>query len=1061
MSSLNENYVAYHTHSDYSVLDSCTDFRLYVDKAVALGQKAIAFTEHGRPLGWIAKKMYCDEKGIKFIRGVECYLTEKLYVDENSGTKYRDNYHTILIAKNDAGASEINELIYNSTKPDHFYFTNRITFDEFLHISDNVIKISACVASPLNKLPITHPMYESLARKYDYYEIQPHKFQEQVDYNRHLAMLSEQYGKPLIAATDAHSLDKFKDECREVLLRGKDRWYADGGECDLTYKSFDELVTAFREQGALPESIWMEAIRNTNAMADEVEDFTVETSIKYPILYGSAEKDTEMFRKTVYEKYQDKLNRGIIPMSQKEDFDTGLEEELRVFEKVGMSGFMLSMSETISWCHDNGIPTGNARGSVGGSKAAYVSDIIDLNPVTWKTVFSRFCNEDRKEIGDVDIDCIEADRPKIFEHIINKFGERKTARVPSYGTIVEKGTIEYVVKGLSSKELNPEYNSRYKKGSKTDWSKMTYNGIKVYTLIENIKNLYSSKEDEARKQYPEIFKYFDGIIGTKISYSVHPAGIVISPIDLVLNYGVFDKDGDNVLTIDMDEIHEVGLAKYDFLILKNVGIIQDVYKMIGKKYPRSDEIDWNDQNVWSDMIASPVGIFQMEGAYAFGLLKKYEPHSIFDMSLVTAAIRPSGASYRDDLIAHKPFKNPSAIIDELLKDNWGYLVYQEDTIKFLQQICGLSGSEADNVRRAIGRKDKDRLNRALPKILDGYCSMSSMPRPVAEQEANVFLKIIEDSASYQFGYNHSIAYCMVGYMCAYLRYYYTGEFIVSYLNNAANQEDIIAGTELAKERGINIKPVKFRYSHSTYRFDKGSNSIYKGMASIKYMNANVADSLFALKDNTYNSFIEVLQDVCHIVDSRQLSILITLGYFSEFGSSGELREIADLFSKVFNHGTSKTINPNKLPLSIDYTKYCETKGKSGKELTNYVIKDLQGIMNEVETVVRGKPHSDISIKNMIEFQLVYLGYCDYVSGKECDRQTIIITSIFPVKRKSDGVKFGYNIIARSIGTGKESRFTILNEVYDKSPVKEMDVICVQKFHKNIRGFWYIDEYKKG
>ena len=213
-------------------------------------------------------------------------------------------------------------------------------------------------------------------------------------------MLAEKYHKPLIAATDAHSLNQFKAECREILLRAKDKWYPDSDMFDLTYKSYDELVEAFRKQDAIPEITWMQAIQNTNMMADMVEDFSIDTAIKYPILYGSAETDTKTYRETVYKKFQEKLDRGIIPPEQKADFETGLEEELRVFEKIGMSGFMLSMSEIISWCHENGIPTGNARGSVGGSKAAYVSDIIDLNPVTWKTVFSRFCNEDRKEIGD-------------------------------------------------------------------------------------------------------------------------------------------------------------------------------------------------------------------------------------------------------------------------------------------------------------------------------------------------------------------------------------------------------------------------------------------------------------------------------------------------------------------------------------------------------------------------------------------------------------------------------------------------------------------------------------
>ena len=177
-------------------------------------------------------------------------------------------------------------------------------------------------------------------------------------------------------------------------------------------------------------------------------------------------------------------------------------------------------------------------------------------------------------------------------------------------------------------------------------------------------------------------------------------------------------------------------------------------------------------------------------------------------------MRPSGESYRDRLIAHEPNKNPSELIDKLLAPNHGYLCFQEDTTKFLQEICGLSGSDADNVRRAIGRKQMDRLQDALPQILEGYCKMSDKPRDIAEQEAKQFLQIIEDSSNYQFGYNHSTGYSMVGYLCAYMRYYHTKEFVCAFLNCAKDETDVHNGTALAKQRGIKIINPKFRKSLS-------------------------------------------------------------------------------------------------------------------------------------------------------------------------------------------------------------------------------------------------------
>ena len=174
---MTDNLVIYHLHSDNSLLDSCTGYKLYIDRAAELGQPAIAFSEHGKPLNWVKKKMYCDEKGIKYIHGVEIYLTESL------NEKVRDNYHTVLIARNEQGVKELNLAVSKSCDKDHFYYVNRLSFDEFLKLSNNIITTSACLASPLNKLPVDHPMYESLVKRYDFLEIQAHDCQEQRDFN--------------------------------------------------------------------------------------------------------------------------------------------------------------------------------------------------------------------------------------------------------------------------------------------------------------------------------------------------------------------------------------------------------------------------------------------------------------------------------------------------------------------------------------------------------------------------------------------------------------------------------------------------------------------------------------------------------------------------------------------------------------------------------------------------------------------------------------------------------------------------------------------------------------
>ena len=636
---------------------------------------------------------------------------------------------------------------------------------------------------------------------------------------------------------------------------------------------------------------------------------------------------------------------------------------------------------------------------------------------------------------------MESDRPAIFQHIIHRFGADKTARVASFGTIKSKGVIDDVGRALD-----------------LQWKQDHPNEDSPYSLknIDRIKKEFDADEEATKQKYPDLFYYYDGLLGAKVSQSVHPAGMVISPIHLPSNYGVFNKDGELCLMLDMDEAHEVGAAKYDFLVLKTVQVIRDTCRYLGRPYPKTHEIDWDDQAVWADMVKSPIGIFQMESAFAFDSLKKFQPKSIFDMSLVTAAIRPSGASYREELLAHKQHHNPSPIIDELLSDNLGFLIYQEDTLKFLQQICGLSGSEADNIRRAIGRKQKDRLDAAMPSILEGYCAKSNQPRESAEEEAKEFLQVIEDSASYQFGYNHSIAYCLLGYLCAYFRYYHPVEFITAFLNDAANDEDIRNGTALAKQRGITIVPPKFGISRSDYFFTKEKRVIAKGLSSVKYMGKAVVDELYALSKRQYATFTDLLWTLSHhsSLDARQLDILIKIDFFSDFGNQRELFQIVSLFD-LFKKGEAKQLKKERaaaLGIEDIVAKYANGTTKSGKESKSYTLLFPMTILRECEQRILSLGMEDLGVLMKSRNFKDIMGYAGYISGKEEDRNKLYIKEVYPVRRKKDNVIFGYSLVTQSIGSGKESHMTVFKKAYDADPVKPDDILVCKSWERDGKYF---------
>lgn len=1100
-------------HTEDSLLDSCTNYKLYVDKAVELGQKAICFTEHGNIYNNIEKKMYANSKGLKYLHGVEVYLTAALE------PKQRDNYHTILIAKNFEGVKEINTLVDLSTQSDHMYYKPRITFDEFFNISDNVIKISACLASPLSKYPnfigkqvdekiaeleknketeanrlytelnseaarnqwieddtIIHNtsyeiyveqcieksnnafdlqieeakselenakiVYDKLMKTYDYYEIQPHvKSMDQIRYNKMLYEASKKYNKPLIAGTDTHSIDSYKAECRSILQKAKHIEFSNEDEFDLTYKSYDELVDMFKQQGSLPMNVVLEAIENTNHMADSVTDYELDTAFKYPILYDNEE---EVFVERIYRMYHEKLDKGIIQPDPR--YEENIKEELRVFKKIGMVGFMLFMSELVCWCWDNGIPIGFCRGSVGGSTIAYLTDIIDVNPVVWNTVFSRFANEDRKEIGDIDLDIAPSQRHLVYEHIIEKFGADKTAYVLAIGTISDKGTIDEIGRALNMplgdvKQVKAQYslftdgitdcNDKIKKIESIDGYE---NNEKCLKDLEELKSKleYNEKslKDLKEKQYPKLFYYFDGLVGTAISQSMHPAGIIVSPVTLPDNYGTFwSKDGKRILSINMEEIHEVSLVKYDLLGLKNIEIIKDTCELAHIPYPKSHTVNWNDEKVWAHIADSPVGIFQFESKFAYDSMKKFECHCVNDLSLVNASIRPSGESYRDRLLAHEPNKNPSELIDKLLEGNHGYLVFQEDVIAFLQKICGMSGSDADNTRRAIARKQIDRLQKALPQILEGYCKMSNKPRAVSEEEAKTFLQIIEDASSYMFGFNHSTGYSMIGYMCAYLRYYYPREFITAYLNNANNEDDIMLGTELAKQLGITIHSIKFRHSTAKYSCDK--DGIYKGIASVKFLNEDAANDLYSIKDEKFNTFIDLLVRISDLkVDSRKLEILIKLDFFEEFGGIRYLLTCSDLFSKYYGKKQMKKDKALEYGLDFDVLREC-----SGKE-TQKTFMELDSV-KLLNKLLQNIPNEKTDMRTKIAYQIENLGYVDIVDKKLAGYCVALDLN----------VDYSPRLKLYALANGNTIPVKISKKIFKQNPIRRGDIIKVTNQYK--------------
>ena len=388
------NYVSLHTHTSLSIRDSTSTPEEIIKKAVEFGMKAIAFTEHGNVYNWIKKKQLCDKYGIKYIHGIEVYLTESLE------EKKRDNYHTILLAKNYEGIKEINTLYTKSTiKEDgHFYYNNRISFDEFLATSDNIIRLSACIGGALAKMDKDHPRYQDLLDKYDYLEVQPHKLEEQKLHNSFL----QKQGKPLVATGDFHEISAYKLECRKIwktglFRKGAGDAYDFDDDFDLAIKPYNEFREQFVEQGILSIDEINKALKNTITIADMVEDFELDTVFKFPELYDDAKNK---IRQDTYDSLLKKIDIEEIDENDYDVYAERIETELFAFDTLNMESFILFFADLIGHCRNNNIAVGYARGSASGSLVCYLLDITDVNPIVWGTNFTRFINVNRISLPD-------------------------------------------------------------------------------------------------------------------------------------------------------------------------------------------------------------------------------------------------------------------------------------------------------------------------------------------------------------------------------------------------------------------------------------------------------------------------------------------------------------------------------------------------------------------------------------------------------------------------------------------------------------------------------------
>lgn len=374
-------------------MDSTTKVQHYVERAKECGMKALAFAEHGNVFEWTHKKRSIEAAGMKYIHASEVYVTETL------DKKVRDNYHFVLIAKNSNGVEELNHLLSHevaSNRDDgHFYYVPRITLDELFNTSDDIIITTACLGTILHNgsIELQKEFIKFALNNKDrvFLEIQHHNVEDQINYNKKLYQISKRTGLRLIAGTDTHSLNELHAKSRIVLQRAKNTYFANEEGWDLTFKTYDELVSAYRKQDSLPMEVVLQAIENTNVVADMVEEFELDTSFKYPDLYDNPEK-------LFMEKIKKGLNKKKAQLTP--EVAERIKREVKVYRDLGVIDYILLENELKAYCREVGIPYGYGRGSVTGSYIAYLLEVTHMDSIRHNLIFERFLNPERVTIAD-------------------------------------------------------------------------------------------------------------------------------------------------------------------------------------------------------------------------------------------------------------------------------------------------------------------------------------------------------------------------------------------------------------------------------------------------------------------------------------------------------------------------------------------------------------------------------------------------------------------------------------------------------------------------------------
>jgi DNA polymerase-3 subunit alpha len=880
-------FVHLHCHTEYSLLDGANKVDKLFQRIKALKQPAVAMTDHGNMFGAVEFYREALKQGIKPIIGCEIYVAptsrfEKKGIDK--GPKEYNN-HLILLAMNREGYRNLCKLV-SLGYMEGFYYKPRIDKELLKELNGGLIALSACLqgevcqalsAGNVEKARGAAETYATLFKDRYYIEIQDNKLAEQEKVNRLLLELAKDLSIPVVATNDCHYGERADYHAHDVLLcvqTGKtvnedNRLKMETDE--LYLKSAEEIKTGFE--------YCPEAVERTLEIAERCN---VEIEFgKYHFPAFTPPKDISLddyLDELAFSGLKERLE-GIDDAAVRDRYEERLKYELDVIKRMQFPGYFLVVADFINYAKKNGIPVGPGRGSSAGSLVAYALRITDLDPMRHVLLFERFLNPERRSMPDIDVDFCIRGRAQVIQYVKEKYGADRVAQIATFGTLKAKAAIKDVGRALGFSFAETDAIAKLIPAPKQGFD---------YPLTECIK--MEPRLADLMKNDPRVKNLMDHALrleGLTRHASTHAAGVVLSNLPLVDHLPLFvDKEGGIVTQFDMGSVEKIGLVKFDFLGLKTLTLIHDCVKLI--EATRGVKVDLehlplDDKKTYRLLCnGNTTGVFQLESTGIREMTVKIRPNCFEDLVAILALYRPGplDSGMAEEYIKRKHGKEKikylHPLLEPVLKDTHGVIVYQEQVMQIAQVLGGYSMGDADILRRAMGKKDPEEMAAQRERFVEG-----AQKERIDSQKAAEIFDQMETFARYGFNKSHSAAYALVSYQTAYLKTHYPVEFMAGLMTSEMGDTDkVIKNLGECREKEIEVLAPDINESRA--HFTPVGDKIRFGLAAVKNVGEKAVEVI--LESRAKEGPFDSLFDFCRRVDltavnRRVVESLIKCGAF--------------------------------------------------------------------------------------------------------------------------------------------------------------------------------------